>query len=157
MKTNGNHALRQRQIATTTRLSCEACTRRKVKCDKTIPCTNCQSSGILCVPVERKRLPRGRSRRLENWPAQVPWDSGYYDTNDMTAEASPTPENPSPSQSLSQPIFNGLSVSRGLDSHFPQKPHRWDTTTYNFCNTAPRCINSGCNITVSLCFLALSP
>ncbi|KAF2757283.1 RPE65-domain-containing protein [Pseudovirgaria hyperparasitica] len=49
------------------RLTCEACTRRKVKCDKKVPCTNCDRSGVTCVPVERQRLPRGRhlNRRSE--------------------------------------------------------------------------------------------
>ncbi|PYI00057.1 hypothetical protein BO71DRAFT_367596 [Aspergillus ellipticus CBS 707.79] len=45
------------------RLSCEACTQRKVKCDRLIPCTRCRNSGILCVPVERRRFPRGRSAK----------------------------------------------------------------------------------------------
>lgn len=43
------------------RLSCELCRQRKVKCDKLNPCTNCQRSGTRCVPVERARLPPGRS------------------------------------------------------------------------------------------------
>ncbi|PYI12667.1 hypothetical protein BO78DRAFT_457084, partial [Aspergillus sclerotiicarbonarius CBS 121057] len=63
------HKATQRQIASTTRLSCEGCTKRKVKCDRLIPCTNCRNTGVLCVPVERRRLPRGRSRR--NLPSQV--------------------------------------------------------------------------------------
>ncbi|RAK97723.1 Zn(II)2Cys6 transcription factor [Aspergillus ibericus CBS 121593] len=46
------------------RLSCETCRQRKVKCDKLDPCTNCQRLGARCVPVERARLPRGRSGRL---------------------------------------------------------------------------------------------
>lgn len=46
------------------RLTCDACRNRKVKCDKLSPCTNCQRFGIVCVPVERARLPRGRSRRV---------------------------------------------------------------------------------------------
>ncbi|KAE8375013.1 hypothetical protein BDV26DRAFT_283830 [Aspergillus bertholletiae] len=46
------------------RLSCELCRQRKVKCDKLNPCTNCQRFGATCVPVERARLPRGRSGRV---------------------------------------------------------------------------------------------
>lgn len=45
------------------RLSCEMCRQRKIKCDKLSPCTNCQRFGAVCVPVERVRLPRGRSGR----------------------------------------------------------------------------------------------
>lgn len=49
--------------APTVRLSCETCRQRKIKCDKLSPCTNCQRLGTLCMPVERARLPRGRTVR----------------------------------------------------------------------------------------------
>lgn len=42
-------------------LTCETCKRRKIKCDKLRPCTACRNAGTVCVPVERARLPRGRS------------------------------------------------------------------------------------------------
>ncbi|EED24382.1 C6 transcription factor, putative [Talaromyces stipitatus ATCC 10500] len=41
-------------------LSCEFCRRRKIKCDKLDPCTNCQRAGVKCESIRRKRLPRGR-------------------------------------------------------------------------------------------------
>lgn len=48
-------------------LSCALCRDRKLKCDKLDPCTNCTSSGVVCVPVYRPRLPRGRhARRARN-------------------------------------------------------------------------------------------
>ncbi|GAD96241.1 C6 transcription factor [Paecilomyces variotii No. 5] len=42
------------------RLCCEMCKRRKAKCDKRNPCSNCRRIGAVCLPVERARLPRGR-------------------------------------------------------------------------------------------------
>lgn len=45
------------------RLSCEMCRRRKIKCDKLDPCSNCTRMRVTCVSVERARLPRGRSGR----------------------------------------------------------------------------------------------
>ncbi|RAL16344.1 Zn(II)2Cys6 transcription factor [Aspergillus homomorphus CBS 101889] len=56
--------LQPHSLKPTVRLSCETCRQRKVKCDKLNPCTNCQRLGTRCVPVERARLPRGRSGRL---------------------------------------------------------------------------------------------
>ncbi|KAL2800162.1 hypothetical protein BJX66DRAFT_321658 [Aspergillus keveii] len=50
-------------LAARAQLTCETCKRRKVKCDKLRPCTNCCKAGIQCVAVERPRLPRGRSAR----------------------------------------------------------------------------------------------
>ncbi|KAF7719692.1 Fungal Zn(2)-Cys(6) binuclear cluster domain-containing protein [Penicillium ucsense] len=52
-----------RSSAPKVRLSCEACRQRKVKCDKLSPCTSCVRLGFVCVPVERARLPRGRTRK----------------------------------------------------------------------------------------------
>ncbi|KAJ5662055.1 uncharacterized protein N7477_009671 [Penicillium maclennaniae] len=56
-------APQSRSSAPRVRLSCEACRQRKVKCDKLSPCTSCVRLGFQCVPVERARLPRGRTRR----------------------------------------------------------------------------------------------
>lgn len=41
-------------------LSCELCSERKVRCDKRSPCSQCSATGVVCKPVYRKRLPRGR-------------------------------------------------------------------------------------------------
>ncbi|CAK7211649.1 hypothetical protein SCUCBS95973_001186 [Sporothrix curviconia] len=38
--------------------SCIVCHRRKVKCDKTVPCANCVRSGVLCCYPSNKRAPR---------------------------------------------------------------------------------------------------
>ncbi|KAE8327559.1 hypothetical protein BDV39DRAFT_192745 [Aspergillus sergii] len=72
MNANGTRNISRAQIASTARLSCEGCTKRKVKCDRLIPCTNCRSLGTLCIPVERRRLPRGRSRRSVRLPSRAP-------------------------------------------------------------------------------------
>ncbi|KAJ5835730.1 Transcription factor [Penicillium robsamsonii] len=57
--------IHSRSSAPRVRLTCEACRQRKVKCDKSSPCTSCQRLGLVCVPVERARLPRGRTRKSE--------------------------------------------------------------------------------------------
>jgi hypothetical protein len=61
----------RRHIASKVRLTCDRCSKRKIKCDKLLPCTNCRRSAVQCLPTERRRLPRGRSRRLENLPLQA--------------------------------------------------------------------------------------
>jgi hypothetical protein len=53
-------------LAARAQLTCETCKRRKVKCDKLRPCSNCCKAGIQCVAVERARLPRGRSAKKKN-------------------------------------------------------------------------------------------
>ncbi|KUJ08351.1 uncharacterized protein LY89DRAFT_725234 [Mollisia scopiformis] len=42
------------------KLSCGNCQRRKRKCDKESPCSACQQAGLICTPITRARLPRGR-------------------------------------------------------------------------------------------------
>lgn len=42
-------------------LSCMACQKRKVKCDRKFPCANCVKAGVRCVQVE---APRQRRRRF---------------------------------------------------------------------------------------------
>ncbi|KAI4731466.1 hypothetical protein E4T49_00682 [Aureobasidium sp. EXF-10728] len=42
-------------------LSCTLCRKRKIKCDKQNPCSNCVASQRECIPVVRARLPRGRN------------------------------------------------------------------------------------------------
>ena len=53
-------------LPATPQLSCELCRERKVKCDKLEPCTTCVSSGVVCVPIYRQRLPRGRHAPRNN-------------------------------------------------------------------------------------------
>ena len=40
--------------------SCTLCRRRKVKCDRTVPCGSCVRAGVQCVPSIPSQAPRGR-------------------------------------------------------------------------------------------------
>ena len=42
-------------------LSCTNCRKRKVKCNKSNPCSACERSNLTCVFPNRARLPRGRT------------------------------------------------------------------------------------------------
>lgn len=84
-------------------LSCEQCKKRKTKCDKGSPCSACAATGLECRPVQRARLPRGRTgktkkknsaledkvAKLESLlyliEAQVKEDETNVAQNDMTA------------------------------------------------------------------------
>ena len=43
-----------------TSASCTLCRRRKVKCDRSVPCGNCARGGAECVPSIPSKAPRGR-------------------------------------------------------------------------------------------------
>ena len=43
------------------RLACQACQRRKIKCDRNLPCEQCRRKNSPCIPVANQRLPRGRN------------------------------------------------------------------------------------------------
>ena len=66
------------------RLSCVQCRDRKVSCDKLNPCTNCQRMGVVCEPVQRRRLPRGRNRPRR--PAAESLDQSNTDLNGRVAK-----------------------------------------------------------------------
>lgn len=42
-------------------LTCEQCKQRKTKCDKGSPCSACRAGDLTCTPVQRARLPRGKT------------------------------------------------------------------------------------------------
>jgi hypothetical protein len=43
------------------RLACQICQRRKIKCDRGLPCQPCVQKGQHCIPVIDQRLSRGRN------------------------------------------------------------------------------------------------
>ncbi len=67
-------------------LSCALCRDRKLKCDKLDPCTNCSSSGVICVPVYRRRLPRGRHAHKN-----TPWNSSPPPPPSFLGNSNPVP------------------------------------------------------------------
>jgi len=46
-------------------LSCEQCKRRKTKCNKGSPCSACEAGDLTCTPVQRARLPRGKTGKIK--------------------------------------------------------------------------------------------
>lgn len=49
--------------ADTNRLACQACQRKKIKCDRTFPCGQCTRSHLTCVPSSRKQRVRHAGRK----------------------------------------------------------------------------------------------
>lgn len=47
-------------------LSCEQCKIRKTKCDKRSPCSACKAGDLACTPVQRARLPRGKTGKIRS-------------------------------------------------------------------------------------------
>lgn len=45
------------------RLACQACQRKKIKCDRTFPCGQCLKSNLDCIPSARKRRARHAGKR----------------------------------------------------------------------------------------------
>lgn len=51
--------------------TCAACRRRKVRCDKKDPCSNCTRLRVECVYTERRRTRRPRARRYHELVGRV--------------------------------------------------------------------------------------
>ncbi|KAK0727595.1 hypothetical protein B0T26DRAFT_672238 [Lasiosphaeria miniovina] len=114
-------------------LSCELCRERKVKCDKLTPCTTCASAGVVCVPVRRLRLPRGRharrsgavdddlETRIRRLEALVSDRTAPIAISQTQTQSQSQPQSQSQSQPQSQSQFQPRSQSqsqpqsRGLD------------------------------------------
>jgi len=87
-------------------LSCELCTKRKIRCDKRQPCSACVKADKQCVPVVRQRLPRGRRggrkdannelrarlRRLEDLVQSLGCSSANQQPSLRTSTSSPSVE-----------------------------------------------------------------
>ena len=79
-----------------TQLSCETCKERKVRCDKQDPCYACKATAIVCKPVYRKRLVRGRhiqtlvaeNKDLHQHVARL--EQAVANQNNVHTRASPT-------------------------------------------------------------------
>ena len=95
-------------IQSTPQLSCELCRERKVKCDKRDPCSNCVASGVVCLPIHRQRLPRGRHTNRVRW----------------TAESSTTNATAAAASSRSSSTIDIASTSTSVDEGLRQRVGR---------------------------------
>lgn len=103
-------------LLTNPRLSCERCVKRKAKCDKLSPCSNCTKAHVACIPVERQRLPRGRHRPRQTQTQVAPEsrdDPGRSDDRALT-----TTSNVATYQDLVTPSYDDDKPSQpGAGSH----------------------------------------
>lgn len=116
------------------KLSCEGCTERKVRCDKRNPCSTCQATGVVCVPTQRKRLPRGRHvkenkenkelrerlARLESLIAPDPSPPLSSSNPPATSAPSSVPFGPGPGAiSHPSPVPSGVTSLAAAASSYP--------------------------------------
>ncbi|KAJ5220532.1 hypothetical protein N7468_009736 [Penicillium chermesinum] len=118
-------SLPQRKGITTPQLSCELCRKRKVKCDKLNPCTNCTTMGTACIPIYRTRLPRGRhANRARLVSSPPPPTTGSGETERLTQSAVPVNEDLQERIYRLEALIQGMSstgtplaISRGQSAH----------------------------------------
>lgn len=123
--------MNEHSLAPPAQLMCETCKRRKVKCDKLRPCTNCSKASIQCIAVERPRLPRGRSAKKKKRPQEDPPNlSGRVSILEeliqslLSSRAQPRPDSSSPlalSSLEHSPLPSGETgqQSPGIDQPIP--------------------------------------
>ncbi|KAJ5697626.1 hypothetical protein N7488_011310 [Penicillium malachiteum] len=104
-------SLPPRNTTTTPQLSCELCRKRKVKCDKLTPCTNCAASGTVCVPIYRTRLPRGRHATRPRRVSSPPPTSAPGEIDRIIQPSVPVNEN------LQERIYRLEALIQGMNSH----------------------------------------
>lgn len=104
------------------RLSCEFCQRRKIRCDKRVPCGTCERAGRQCEVVERPRLARGRN-----------CGKNKSDTSSRAVRAS-TPEGLVSVLAVDAP-FNPQSTSPVLQTRRASRDEISDNTGTSFWST----------------------
>ncbi|KAK7423570.1 hypothetical protein QQX98_001028 [Neonectria punicea] len=102
--------------------SCVICRRRKVKCDRRDPCSNCVRAGIECHFPVTGRIPR-RNRDTSTWRSPAQRQSELLGrlrrleavVTELTAQVEDGPSKPSsdtaPDQPLLNPSVSGLSAT----------------------------------------------
>ncbi|KAJ6157960.1 hypothetical protein N7470_005552 [Penicillium chermesinum] len=118
-------SLPQRKGITTPQLSCELCRKRKVKCDKLNPCTNCTTMGTACIPIYRTRLPPGPT--CQSCASSVIAASAHNrvgETERLTQSAVPVNEDLQERIYRLEALIQGMSstgtplaISRGQSAH----------------------------------------
>jgi hypothetical protein len=101
--------------------SCLICYRRKIKCDKTLPCANCSKTGSNCVYPELVRQPRKPHRativqlndRINRLEKTIIGLTGGHN-HDQTGSSR---QQPSPSVSGNTPKEGILVASPGASGH----------------------------------------
>ncbi|KAJ5215824.1 uncharacterized protein N7498_002231 [Penicillium cinerascens] len=125
-------SLPQRKGITTPQLSCELCRKRKVKCDKLNPCTNCATIGTACIPIYRTRLPRGRhANRARLVSSPPPPTTGSGETERLAQSTVPVNEDLQERIYRLEALIQGMSsTGTPLASSREQSAHLSDTTTF---------------------------
>lgn len=102
-------------------LSCELCTKRKIRCDKKQPCTACVKAGKECSPVVRARLPRGR--RGGRKEANTELRNRVRRLEDLVLSLSGNPAgDPSPNSDFSSLAIDESKTDASLDRPLQDTP-----------------------------------
>ena len=117
--------------STTHLLSCTNCRKRKVKCNKTQPCSACDRSSLTCVFPNRARLPRGRTggskttnvellRRVNKLEELLDKASGEANHDSTASSAQLSPMSPSGHANGSQSVdMKPISTAQDSVSSHP--------------------------------------
>ncbi|KAN0063540.1 hypothetical protein ACQY0O_003987 [Thecaphora frezii] len=106
-------------------LSCTACRERKIKCDRTVPCSQCIKRGdqLHCRIEQKPKIDHSKAAKAKTQKA-----------SQQPSDAHPShPPQPQPSSSLSFPLAGqpNASSSSGVDDHRGQGPPSPGTMAYN--------------------------
>ncbi|KAL4878830.1 hypothetical protein BJY04DRAFT_194691 [Aspergillus karnatakaensis] len=108
--------LDRRQRLSSIPKACEGCRVRKVRCDRTSPCANCRTAGIVCqqagAKVEARAKP-DKVTRLEGLIERLDARLGRIENQLTDQSRQPTPEKSTPERlavdSRAAPLFEGAS------------------------------------------------
>lgn len=109
--------------ASTRTLSCALCQRRKIKCDRTVPCSNCVKANVVCTP-SKPAPPRQRTRPRQDLQERLARCEGllrqYADAERASTNERFSPK-PTTVSGASTPSTSGGAGSGMPAKTFPQQ------------------------------------
>lgn len=103
-------------------LSCEQCRRRKIRCDRNVPCNHCVKSKISTCSYAVTHVPASRAKKQqEHQQQQQPLPSPARHSEEpvkIQPQPAPTPDLPTPSSEYIGPNYPQL-IERGASPSLP--------------------------------------
>lgn len=114
-------------------LSCSNCRQRKVKCDKSDPCSACHRAGVECVFPNRVRTSKGRRGATKAKSAEISRRISRLEglierfgtvARDGSADSAPNNASPAATTTASSPSDTTHDANQASSKHGVQRPSR---------------------------------
>src|SRR4051794_12757204 len=109
------HQQEPRKVFQKARQACDSCRSRKIRCDGSNPCDNCEKSGLVCI----YRLPKKKGPKRRGTVDDTPQEAGeQQNVHEVSNPHSPLSDT---SRFQTSPLLSVEMIQSFLDAFFIQK------------------------------------